>query len=236
MSETSAAPSHPLRRLLGRAWRARLRALPLTAFERDFVAAEAHTMLGFFRLRSLHALVRNAIRDDVQGDIVECGVARGGSALLMALALERAGARRTLWLFDAFEGMPEPDPELNPDHVLASQFTGACRGEEDDVRALILGRCPSQDLRVLKGLFADTMRAPGVERIAVAHLDGDWYESMKPCLDALWPRVSAGGSVQVDDYGGWLGCRRAVDEFLAAHPGLVAEPVDISAIRIRKPR
>lgn len=232
---TSAPPLSALRRIAGSAWRARMRALPLTAFERDFRVAEPHTMLGVRRLKSLHDAVRETAGRGVAGDIVECGVARGGSALLMSLSARRVAPGRTLWLFDTFEGLPEPDAAVNPDVELARQFTGECRGPEADVLALLTRLAPQQAVRTVRGLFADTMLQPPVERIAMMHVDGDWYESVKPCLDALWPRLSPGGLAQVDDYGSWLGCRRAVDEFVAEHPGLSIETVDGNAVRLRKP-
>jgi predicted O-methyltransferase YrrM len=154
------------------------------------------------------------VERDIPGDVVECGTARGGSAALMGLTLERLGAPRTLWVFDTFEGIPPPTAD-DPDEEIARLYTGSFRGDRAEVEALfgrlgILART-----RLVKGLFQDTVPAAAVGAIAVLHLDGDWYESVKVCLDHLYDRVSPGGVIQIDDYGHWEGARKAVDEFMS---------------------
>ena len=64
-----------------------------------------------------------------------------------------------------------------------------------------------------KGLFQDTLPASDVSQIALLHIDGDWYESVKTCLDNLYDKVAPGGIIQIDDYGDWKGARKATDEF-----------------------
>lgn len=172
-----------------------------------------YTVCGNARLRGLYRAVQYVIARDIPGDLVECGTARGGSAALMGLTLARLGARRTLWVFDTFEGLP-PSTEADPDLKITRLYAGSCRGHLSEVQALfdrlgILGQC-----KLVKGLFQDTLPGCGVEKIAVLHLDCDWYESVKVCLDFLYDRVSSGGVIQVDDYGAWAGARKAVDEFL----------------------
>ena len=185
-----------------------------TDFARDYRAVRPFSMAGPARLRALHDAVTDVIARQVQGDVVECGTARGGSAALMALALQRAGAARTLWAFDTFAGIP-PATEADPDFAIARLYTGDFRAEQAEVEAL-LGRLGVRErTRLVKGLFQDTVPVAPVGAIAVLHLDGDWYESVKVCLDHLYDRVSPGGVIQIDDYGHWEGARKAVDEFLA---------------------
>ena len=136
----------------------------------------------------------------------------------MGLALERAGAERTLWAFDTFEGIP-PATEADPDFAIARLYTGEFRGEQAEVEALLARLGVLERTRLVKGLFQDTVPTAPIGAIAVLHLDGDWYESVKVCLDHLYDRVSPGGVIQIDDYGHWEGARKAVDEFLA-HRGL----------------
>jgi hypothetical protein len=164
------------------------------------------------RLRGLHRAVCRVVERGVPGDVVECGTARGGSAALMGLTLKQLGAERTLWVFDSFEGMPPPT-EADPDREIAELYVGTCRGELAEVTALrervgVLGQS-----KLVKGMFQDTVPACDVEAISVLHLDGDWYESVKVCLDHLYDRVSTGGVIQIDDYGYWEGARRAVEDF-----------------------
>lgn len=175
----------------------------------------AHTMCSNARLRGLYGAVRYVVGQKIAGDIVECGSARGGSAALMALTLRRLNARRKLWLFDTFEGLPAPTSE-DPDFELADLFTGTCVGTVDEVRGLFQRLKVVDDVSFVKGLFQDTLPVTPIANIAVLHIDGDWYESVKTCLDALYDKVVPGGVIQFDDYGYWAGARKAVDEFLAA--------------------
>ena len=184
-------------------------------FARLYREISPYTMSSDRRLRGLYAAVQRVAADDIPGDVVECGTAHGGSAALLGLAIRDAGYPRTLWVFDTFEGIPPPS-SADPDQHIAALYVGAFRGEIDQVRELfkrvgILDRC-----RLVKGLFQDTVPRCDVGPIAVLHLDGDWYESVKVCLDHLFDRVSPGGIIQIDDYGHWEGARKAVDEFLAA--------------------
>jgi len=170
-------------------------------------------MCSVARLRGLHGAVRYAVTEDIAGDIVECGCARGGSAALMALTLRQMGARRRLWLFDTFEGLPAPSSG-DPDFEIADLFTGTCVGTLDEVRGLFERLGIADDVTFVKGLFQETLPAASIPCIAVLHIDGDWYESVKACLDSLYDKVVPGGVIQLDDYGYWAGARKAVDEFL----------------------
>ena len=172
-----------------------------------------HTMCSNARLRGLYRSVRYVVSRDIQGDLVECGSAQGGSAALMALTLSRLKLRRRLWLFDTFEGLPAPSSQ-DPDFELANLFTGTCVGTLDEVRGLFQSLNLADDVEFVKGLFQETLPLAQSSRIAVLHIDGDWYESVKVCLDFLYDKVVPGGVIQFDDYGYWQGARKAVDEFL----------------------
>jgi hypothetical protein len=222
MSEGSATSAYPTvaskisRRLRDIPWRlSRVRdALLPGEFARLCRLVGPYSMCSYARLRGLHRAVRYALAHDVAGDVVECGVARGGSLAMLGLTLRQLRAERTLWGFDTFEGLPAPTAE-DPDYATAKQYTGTCRGELSEVERLLtrfdlLDRC-----KLVKGLFQDTVPGCGISAIAVLHLDGDWYESLKVCLEHLYDRVSPGGVIQIDDYGHWAGARKAVEEFLS---------------------
>jgi len=172
-----------------------------------------YTMCGNARLRGLYLAVQYVVAHNIPGDVVECGAARGGSASLMGLTLKRLGANRTLWIFDTFEGLPPPTNK-DPDWEIAQLYTGSCRGNMSEVHALLEHLGILAQSKLVKGLFQETLPTCGLERISVLHLDGDWYESLKVCLNHLYDRVSPGGVIQIDDYGHWKGARQAVDEFL----------------------
>lgn len=172
-----------------------------------------YTMVGYGRLRGLYRAVRYAVENNVRGDVVECGAARGGSSALMGLTLKQLHSDKALWVFDTFAGLPPPTLD-DPDYEIAKERTGTCLGTLQEVQRLFA------DLEILpqsifvKGLFRDTLPTCDVENIAVLHLDGDWYQSVKDCLEHLYDRVSPGGIIQIDDYGHWAGARKATHEFL----------------------
>lgn len=188
-------------------------ALSRNEFSRLHAAVRPYTECGNARLRGLYGAVQHVVTRGIPGDVVECGTARGGSAALMGLTLKSLGARRTLWLFDTFEGLPPPSA-ADPDRAIAELYTGMFRGGYEEVRALLERFRILEDSRMVKGLFQDTLPTAEVGAVAVLHLDGDWYESILVCLEHLYDRVTPGGVIQFDDYGHWEGARKAVDEFL----------------------
>jgi O-methyltransferase len=187
----------------------------------------SHSMTTFERLATLWQQVRYLDRAGIAGELVECGVWKGGAVGMMALAhlagREGRAPERTLHLFDSFEGLPAPRAEV--DGAAAERFTGGCVGTLADNRHLLEERIgyPPGLLRYHAGWFEETVPrdAPGFGPIALLRLDGDWYESTRTCLEHLYPKVVVGGVVVIDDYGHWQGCRQAVDEYLAG----LAEPV-----------
>src|SRR4029077_4245895 len=118
---------------------------------------------------------------------------------------------REILLFDTFEGLPEPTRE-NPDYERAVQFAGKCRGGLEEVEGLFQ-RLGLRNYRLIKEMFQETLPVADTGAIGLLHIDGDWYESTRVCLENLWDSVSEGGIVQIDDYGEWQGCKKAVDEF-----------------------
>ena len=178
------------------------------------------------RLRNVYELAQTAAREHVDGAFVECGVWRGGCAALMAYAAgERS--RRRIWLFDSFEGLPEPTEKDGDRAIVYASYraTGALRSidlntaaPEDALEAMARLGIDHSRVVIRKGWFQETVPAAAAEigPIAVLRLDGDWYESTKVCLEHLYDLVVPGGFVILDDYDAWEGCRRATDEFLAA--------------------
>ncbi len=172
-----------------------------------------YTMVQRPRLRTLYHLAREIDRIPISGDIVECGVYNGGSAGMLAFASRHSQPPRDLWLFDSFEGLPEASAM---DGVRARDRRGTCAGDPHKVRQLMhtLGIAQAR-LHIIKGWFQDTFPTIQIERIALLHIDADWYESVRLCLQWFYDFVEPSGFVVLDDYGHWPGCRAAVDEFVA---------------------
>jgi hypothetical protein len=190
------------------------------------------TMTSLERRASLLGAIDHLVRHRVPGDIVECGVWRGGSTMLAALALmARGDTSRDLWLYDTFEGMSEPGAEDRSasGETAAAQLARTPRGEGvwceaglADVKANLASTgYPAERIRFVQGKVEDTIPASLPARIALLRLDTDWYESTRHELQHLYPRLSRNGILVIDDYGHWQGARQAVDEYFAAWP----EPV-----------
>lgn len=171
-----------------------------------------HSMMSYPRLKGIYDAVGDVLRREIAGDLVECGTARGGCAALMGLTCRQRGQPREMWVFDTFEGLPPPSP-ADPDYELARTSVGTCRGDFSEVRGLLERLGVLEGAHLVKGLFQDTVPTAGVRQVALLHLDGDWYESTRVCLEHLYDKVTPGGIIQVDDYGHWAGARKALHEF-----------------------
>lgn len=187
----------------------------------------AETMVGTKRLENVLRLTCDAIERGTPGDLVETGVWRGGVTILMRAVLAAYGDRqRTVWAADSFEGLPVPDPERYPADTVDWSHVKPLKVGADAVRANFerYGLLDAQ-VRFLEGWFEDTLPSAPIESIAVLRLDGDLYQSTLDALDALYPRVSPGGWVIVDDYGGWEQCRKAVDDYRDSRA--IAAPIEV---------
>lgn len=218
-----------------------------------------HTMLPYPRLEALFDQCRHVETTPLSGAYVQCGVWRGGSAGLMALAnLQYGKARRPLHLFDTFAGIPQPDAQIDGPRAVGEaeragigtegrlesnpgfyENMGRAVGRIDDSRGLLLDEIGYDEAEVHYhiGLFQETVpQAQDLGPIALLHLDGDWYASTRVCLEHLYDRVVIGGLVVLDDYGAYEGCARAVDEFLRCR-GIRAylHPIDAESRLLIKP-
>jgi hypothetical protein len=186
------------------------------------------TLTSVDRIAALCDAVRYLGEARIAGDIVECGVWKGGSSMAIALSLLAAGdSARTLYLYDTFEGMPPPtDADRSLDGRTASEQLAtsdrdapvwAVAGSAEVARNMAATGYPAERLRFVEGKVEETI--PGVvpERIALLRLDTDWYESTRHEFRHLYPRLSIGGILVIDDYGHWQGARQATDEYFAEH-------------------
>jgi asparagine synthase (glutamine-hydrolysing) len=197
--------------------------------------AERLSYLSPANLRSLAAAVIDAEARKLPGVLVEAGAARGGSAIVMAAAKAKA---RPMKVYDVFGMIPPPSPRDGPDvharyaRIAGGEATGiggdVYYGYRDDLRGEVVEAFARFGLPVdehhvdlIEGLFEETMRLE--EPVAVAHLDGDWYESTMTCLTRIAPLVVPGGRIVLDDYYRWSGCRDAVDEYFDGRDGFRLE-------------
>ena len=181
---------------------------------------DAETMMGLRRLDNLQECISAVLVDGVPGDLIETGVWRGGGTIFMRGVLAALGdTSRTVWVADSFQGIPRPDGAAFPvdagdDHWKRTRLAvSQADVEANFARYHLL----DERVRFLPGWFSDTLPTAPVERLAVLRLDGDLYESTIVALRYLYPKLSRGGYVIVDDYGALASCRAAVDDYRREH-------------------
>lgn len=196
------------------------------------------TMIGIPRLQNIRAVIQRALDDDIPGDLMECGVWRGGATIFMrAVLAARQVHDRTVWVADSFAGLPEVPTDGHPaDKATWAEFSGCFAASEAAVRSNFeLFSLLDNQVRFVPGWFEDSLPHADVEQLAVLRLDGDLYSSTMTALTHLYPKVAPGGFVIIDDYN-LRSCRTAVHDYLEAH-GYEVElhPIDWAGVWWRKP-
>jgi len=210
-------------------------------FDRLYRRCRPFTMTSRLRMEGLYQAVRHVLTRGIPGDIVECGVWKVGSSMLAAMVLIDSGdVERSLYLYDTFEGMTEPE-ERDVDHRGLSAKRQLSRSEKREDRKNVWAYCslesvranlvstglPEHRVRFVKGPVEKTIPGTLPKEIAVLRLDTDWYASTHHELVHLYPRLSPGGVLIVDDYGHWEGARQAVDEYFSKQaPPLLLQRLD----------
>jgi len=177
----------------------------------DFTMIEPKTYAENLRIAQLYG-------SSVKGDVVECGVWRGGMSAGLARLL---GSGRKYYLFDSFEGLP-PAKEIDGVEAIKWQedagsatYFDNCKAEMEFAQKAM--QATGAEFELVKGWFSDTL--PGFKprgEIAVLRFDGDWYESTMDCFQNLYPKLNKGGLILIDDYYTWDGCSKAVHDYLSS--------------------
>jgi len=185
------------------------------------------------RMAAMESALRVIDENNIEGDIVECGVWRGGHIILARIV----SPFRVCWLYDTFDGMTPPGPfdrktngKMPPKKALNHHWTRATL-EEVMGNFCIEGLYDQTKLVFVVGDVAKTLLDHNnlPDKIALLRLDTDWYESTKIELEVLFPRIVPGGILIVDDYGHWQGARKAVDEYLG-HRVSKLDRIDYTAV------
>lgn len=182
--------------------------------------AHAYSMISPQRLDNIRFCLEDVLKNNVPGDFIETGVWRGG-ACIFARAILKAHqvTDRTVWVADSFEGLPKPDAKKYPAdagdiHYLISDLAISMEKVQANFRALNL---LDDQVRFLKGWFKDTLPTAPIKKLAVARLDGDIYESTMDAIVSLYPKLSVGGYLIVDDYGAVEACKKAIHDYRDAN-------------------
>lgn len=185
-----------------------------------------YTMTSTERIAALLDAIKYIIKNNINGDIVECGVWKGGSMMAAGEMLQRLNdCSKDIFLFDTFEGMSEPSlydvsidnhkaKDLLAKHERTQEDYLWCYSPIDVVKQNVYSTgYPSDKLHFIKGKVEDTLPHSEIKAISLLRLDTDWYESTKHELEHLFPLLTSGGVLIIDDYGHWQGARKAVDEY-----------------------
>lgn len=211
----------PLRKLLAqKGWELVLRSTrpfdPQTRALGQDSSANAETMIGLKRLDNIQYCVTDVLKRGIPGDLIETGAWRGGACIFMRAVLKVFGdTNRSVWVADSFQGLPKPDTERFPTDAGVDLWKETFFSVSlEDVKSNFerYGMLDEQ-VRFLPGWFKNTLPNAPIERLAVMRLDGDLYESTIEALQHLYHKLSVGGYVIIDDYGGIRECRQAVDDF-----------------------
>ena len=207
-----------------------------------------YTMVSYKRLSNVYELAKLVEKQKLKGAFVECGVWKGGCIAVMAFVADRMKSGRKIWLFDSFEGLPEPTKE---DGSMAEEYAQnkiggkletieKCVGHIEYVQNIFFEilKIKKENVVIKKGWFQDTLPEAKKEigPISILRLDGDWYESTKVCLDNLYDNVIFGGYIIIDDYGHWEGSKKALEEFFTKRNiSLNLIKIDYTGIYFQKP-
>jgi hypothetical protein len=187
--------------------------LPLRAIGADWPYSGL-TMVGLARLNDLQACVESIAADGVAGDLIEAGAWRGGASILIRATLDSLGERdRTVWVADSFEGLPKPDERFPEDRDLDLSWLDYLAVPKDTVQGNFERFGLDQGVTFVEGFFEDTLPTLAGRTWSLLRLDGDTYEATRIALESLYPGLSVGGYVVIDDYQLISECRTAVDDY-----------------------
>jgi O-methyltransferase len=191
------------------------------------------TMVGLGRLDDLQACVESVVADGIDGDLIEGGAWRGGASILMRATLDTLGDDRPVCVADSFQGFPEVDAADSEAFRLSAIDFLAVPLEE--VRENFARFGCEQGVELVPGFFEETLAGLSGRPWSIVRLDADTYQATRHALHCLYPDLTVGGYLIVDDYGSFQGCRQAVDQFREQNE--ITEPlqrVDFSGVRWRR--
>lgn len=190
------------------------------------VVADNLTMPKYWPDRLLYFERLLSLLKNVQGDIVECGVASGGSLVILSILNRNSEVKRHIWGFDSFEGLPIPSEKdmSSPQSMARKGMFG--QGVEEVLHNLRAAGFDEHAIRsqvtLVKGWFSEMLPKYAGPSIALLHIDADLYDSYKCALENLWPKLAVGGVAAFDEYQEpekWPGVKKAVDEYFKSYSG-----------------
>lgn len=194
---------------------------------RKWGPAQAETMIGMARMKNIEHCIREIAKNNIEGDLIECGVWRGGATIFMKALVDSLGLKKTVWVADSFKGLPRPDAKYADDegdhHYIFDEMIVPIETVKENFRKYGL---LDEGVQFLEGWFEDTLPLAPIEKLALLRADGDMYSSTIQILENLYPKLSVGGFCIIDDYGLIPNCHKAVDDYRKEH-GITDEIISI---------
>ena len=187
----------------------------------------AHTMIGVKRLNNIHFCVEDILKNNIEGDLIETGVWRGGATILMKGILKaNNNTNRKVFVADSFEGLPPPDAKYPADardslHTIKFLAVSREQVESNFKRYDLL----DDNVIFIKGFFENSLPKAPIDKLSILRLDGDMYSSTIQVFELLYDKLSIGGYLIIDDYS-LPGCNKAVKDFRAQR-NITEEIIDI---------
>jgi hypothetical protein len=207
--------------------------------EKFISIVKPYTMTSTERIRSLFQSLEYIRKNNIDGDIIECGVWKGGNILGCLEYMKYHNIKKTVWLYDTFSGMTQTtkfDVDLNG--VSGERWESKCDCSLDDVKNIIdEKKYPNNKIKFIVGDITKTLKEKNniPETISLLRLDTDWYESTKVEMEGLYPNLVGGGVLIIDDYGHWVGAKKAVDDYFTfINKKPIIETIDYTGIKIIK--
>jgi len=187
--------------------------------EGNYWPAHAETMIGMKRLNNIQFCLEDVIDKKISGDVIETGVWKGGASIFMRGILKAHNVKdKKVWVADSFEGLPKPDEKYIHDrddrHSIIGELAVSLEDVKDNFKKYNL---LDDQVVFLKGWFKDTLPTAPIEKISILRLDGDMYESTMDALVSLYPKLSVGGYIIIDDYNSIEGCKYATEDYRKQH-------------------
>lgn len=185
--------------------------------QKAYKTLKSQTLVSQERFSTIENFFKHAKKEDLKGDVVECGTWKGGTFAYMCHICLTADLG-TCWGLDSFEGLPDPSDEDGQKAKVRMKRPNKLEASISDVNKSLslIGIDPENELiKIVKGFFESSVpeTKKKIKKISLLRLDGDWYDSTKICLENFYDLVVDGGMIVIDDYGHWEGCKKAVDEF-----------------------
>lgn len=184
----------------------------------NYLQSSELTLLSYQRFKNIRFIIEQIIHNNVEGDILEAGNWRGGSMLYAKGILEAYGIEnKEIWMFDTFSGFPKNytiSDNIEKEELITGKAADRLRlNSVKKVSALFEIYNLSKGINIVQGLFQDTIPKTIVPKLSYLRLDADSYINTKYLLSYLYDKVIINGYVELDDYGSFPGCKKAVNEF-----------------------